>query len=78
MLPCSAVEIGNTVLMVKKDGRIERRAVPVVLRRSEQVIVSAELQAGERISLTPMPFAHEDMVVAVFGEKSSEGNIAYL
>ncbi|VAX02691.1 RND efflux system, membrane fusion protein, partial [hydrothermal vent metagenome] len=77
VLPRSAVEIGNTVLMVKKDGRIERRAVQVVLRRGEQVIVSAGLQVGERISLTPMPFAHEDTVVAVFGEKSSEDNIAY-
>jgi len=77
VLPRSAVEIGDTVLMVKKDGRIERRAVQVVLRRGEQVIVSAGLQAGERISLTPMPFAHDDTIVAVFGEKSSEGNIAY-
>ncbi len=77
VLPRSAVEIGNTVLVVRKGGRIERRAVQVVLRRGEQVVVSAGLQAGERISLTPMPFAHEDTVVAVFGEKSSEDNIAY-
>ncbi|NOX92241.1 MAG: efflux RND transporter periplasmic adaptor subunit [Gammaproteobacteria bacterium] len=76
VLPRAAVEIGDTVLMVTADRRIERRAVQVVLRRGEQVVVSAGLQAGERISLTPMPFARDGTAVSVPGEKS-EGDIAY-
>jgi len=76
VLPRSAVEIGDTVLMVTEDQHIERRAVQVILRKGEKVVVSAGLQAGERISLTSMPFAREGTLVSVLGEKN-QSNIAY-
>jgi RND family efflux transporter MFP subunit len=71
VLPRAAVEIGDKVLVVTADKKIQRRAVQVALRRGEQVIVSAGLAAGERISLTPMPFAREGTAVAVLGEKQA-------
>jgi len=75
VLPRSAVEIGDTVLIVTADRRIERRAVQVVLRRGEQVVVSAGLEAGERISLTPVPFVHDGSVVSVSGERNEGDNV---
>ncbi|HHI92530.1 MAG TPA: efflux RND transporter periplasmic adaptor subunit [Gammaproteobacteria bacterium] len=78
VLPRSAVEIGDTVLVVTEDRHIERRTVQVALRRGEQVVVSAGLQAGERISLTPMPFARDGTAVSVFDEnnENSEARLA--
>lgn len=68
VLPRVAVEAGDEVLVVTAERRIERRAVQVALRKGEQVIVRAGLAAGERISLTPMPFARNGTAVAVAGE----------
>lgn len=69
VLPRAAVETGNKVLIVTADKHIERRPVQVALRQGEQVIVSAGLTAGERISLTPMPFAREGTAIAIAGEQ---------
>lgn len=69
VLPRVAVEIGDKVLIVTADKHIERRAVQVALRKGEQVVVSAGLTAGERISLTPMPFVREGTAVAIAGEQ---------
>jgi len=75
VLPRSAVEIGDTVLIVTADRRIQRRSVQVALRKGEQVVVSEGLQAGERISLTPMPFAHDGTAVSVPGEKGESDTL---
>jgi RND family efflux transporter MFP subunit len=72
VLPRVAVETDDKVLVVTADKHIERRAVQVAVRRGEQVIVSAGLTAGERISITPMPFAHEGTTVDILGEKKCE------
>ncbi len=72
VLPRQAVENDGQVLVVNAQNQIERRAVQVVLRKGGQVIVSAGLQAGERISLTPMPFAREGTAVEIAGEQNGE------
>jgi len=69
VLPRAAVEIGDTVLVVTADRKIQRRKVQVALRRGEQVVVSAGLQAGDLISLTPMPFAREGTAVEIASEQ---------
>ena len=74
VLPRAAVETDDKVLVVTADKRIERRAVQVALRKDEQVVVSGGLTAGERISVTPMPFAHEGTAVDVLGEKAEKKN----
>jgi hypothetical protein len=63
------VEIGDAVLVVTADRKIQRRKVQVALRRGEQVVISDGLQAGDLISLTPMPFAREGTAVEVVGEQ---------
>ncbi len=68
VLPRPAVEVGDTVLVIDAQKHIQRRPVQVVLRRGEQVVVSGGLQAGERISLTPMPFARDGSAVDIVGE----------
>jgi hypothetical protein len=47
----------------------------VALRRGEQVVVSAGLQAGDLISLTPMPFAREGTAVSVAGEEPKDKKV---
>lgn len=73
VLPRAAVESGDRVLLVTPEGRIQRRAVTVALRKGEEVIVSAGLKDGERIATTPMPFASDGMEVAVPGDKPNKG-----
>lgn len=69
VLPRAAVEVGDTVLVLTADRKIQRRKVQVALRRGEQVVVSDGLQAGDLISLTPMPFARDGTAVEVVGEQ---------
>jgi len=72
VLPRQAVESSGQVLLVDAQNTIQRRAVDVVWREGEQVIVGAGLQAGERISLTPMPFARAGTAVAIAGEPQDD------
>jgi len=56
-LPRAAVRRNNEVLVVAGDGLIDRRQVDVVWSEDDRVIVGSGLRNGERISLTPLPFA---------------------
>jgi RND family efflux transporter MFP subunit len=73
VLPRAAVESGDRVLLLTAENRIQRRAVTVALRQGEQVIVSAGLEAGERVVTTPMPFASDGMEVVVSGDNPNKG-----
>ena len=77
VLPRVAVETGDTVLVVTADKHIERRPVQVALRKGEQVIVSGGLNAGERVSLTPMPFAREGTAVELLEDRNKKPNVKY-
>ena len=56
-LPQVAVRRNNEVLIVGQDDIVERRRVGVVWTEDGQVIVKSGLREGERISLTPLPYA---------------------
>lgn len=56
-LPRGAVRRNNEVLVVGRDDTIERRQVDVVWSEDDRVIVRSGLRQGERVSLTPLPFA---------------------
>jgi multidrug efflux pump subunit AcrA (membrane-fusion protein) len=71
------VEAGDKVLVVTAEKKIERRNVQVVLREGGQVIVSAGLKAGERISLTPMPFAGEGTAIELLEDRKKKRNVKY-
>ena len=56
-LPRAAVRRNNEVLVVGSDEVIDRRQVDVIWNEDDRVIVGSGLRNGERISLTPLPFA---------------------
>ena len=63
VVPRSALQDGDRVLVIDSDDRIHFRDVDVLRRERERVIVSEGLAAGERILTTPMPAAVEGMSV---------------
>jgi len=69
VLPRQAVEPEGTVLVVTEGGTIARRPVEIAWRDGDQVVVSGGLKAGERVSLTPLPFAADGARVRVQGEE---------
>ncbi len=56
-LPRVAVRRNNEVLVVGQDNIVERRRVGVAWTEDDRVIVNSGLSQGERISLTPLPYA---------------------
>jgi len=68
VIPRQAVEPGGGVLVVTPGRRIERRPVEVAWSDGDRVVVAKGLAAGERISLTPLPFAADGAEVRVQGE----------
>ena len=57
VLPRSVIRRNNEVLIVGRDDIIERRQVEVVWSDNDQAVVNSGLLAGERISLTSLPYA---------------------
>ena len=53
--PRTAVRLadGHDIVFVARDGRAERRAVTVVAKNADEVLLSAGLSAGERIVVEP-------------------------
>lgn len=62
-LPRNTVRSENEIIVVTPDNTIERRRVKIVWRDSRNVIVSDGLTAGERVSLTPIPYASNGALV---------------
>lgn len=57
ILPRGALRRNNEVMVIRDDDTVERRQVEVVWSDNNQVIVSQGLTGGERISMTPLPYA---------------------
>ncbi len=68
VLPRGATTGDEEVFVVTPDNRLERRRIDVIWRDAEHIVVSGGLDAGERISLTPLPFAADGASVRVQGE----------
>ncbi|MBF0455342.1 MAG: efflux RND transporter periplasmic adaptor subunit [Magnetococcales bacterium] len=69
ILPRHTVGPGDRVLMVTPENRLARRVVEVIWRDGQSVAVESGLKSGERISLTPLPYAPDGAPVQVQGEK---------
>ncbi len=65
VLPRKAVRADDEVLVVTPEDRIERRHLEVVWSDQQNVVVRSGLRAGERVSLTALPYAPEGARVAV-------------
>ena len=62
-LPRDAVRSENEIIVVTPDNTLERRHVKIVWRDSRNVVVADGLTAGERVSLTPIPYASNGALV---------------
>ena len=71
VLPRHAVGPGDRVLVITPDSRLERRTVTVAWRDGASVAVGSGLAAGERISLTALPYAPDGVRVEIQGEGPS-------
>jgi len=67
MLPRKAIRANDEVLVITPDNQIERRSLKVAWRGQEHVIVRAGLSAGDRISLTQLPYAPDGSPVKISG-----------
>ena len=70
ILPREAVRANDEVLVITPDERIERRRLEVVWGDKQQVVVRSGLSAGERVSLTALPYAADGAQVKVGDAKS--------
>ena len=71
LVPRGAVRHGNEAFVVTPESTLERRELDVVWRDAEHLVVRGGLAAGERISLTPLPFAADGVAVQVVGDAAA-------
>jgi multidrug efflux pump subunit AcrA (membrane-fusion protein) len=64
VIPRLALEDGH-VWLVDSDSRLERRAVRIAYREGPRAVIAEGLAAGDRVLLTPLPFATAGMAVDV-------------
>ncbi len=67
VVPRGVLRGQDEVFVVDAKQRLERRRLQIVWRDAENVVVSAGLAAGERLSMTPLPFSADGMQVQVKG-----------
>lgn len=68
VLPRLALREGNHVYVVDDDDRLRIRAVEVLREDGDEVVITAGLTAGERVTLSPLRGAVDGMVVRVAEE----------
>ena len=57
ILPRGVLRRNNEVMVISDNDTVDRRQVEVVWSDNNEIVVGQGLTAGERISLTPLPFA---------------------
>jgi RND family efflux transporter MFP subunit len=72
ILPRHTAGPGDRILIITPENRLERRVVDIVWRDSKSVVVMRGLKAGERISLTPLPYAPNGALVTVAQAEGQE------
>jgi RND family efflux transporter MFP subunit len=72
VLPRGAVEGEDEVFVVDAENRLQRRSLDVIWRDTDYVIAAGGLEPGERLSLTPLPFAADGVLVKIQGEEQTE------
>ena len=68
VLPRNALQGGERVFIVDEDDRVRFQPIEIARAERDQVIVKAGVKAGDRLSVTPMPWAVEGMQVAPIPE----------
>ncbi len=65
VLPRRVARADDEVLVITADDRIERRRLDVVWRDRSSIVVRSGLSAGERVSLTSLPYAPQGSRVEI-------------
>lgn len=68
-LPRRALHEGERAYVVEADNTLAVRDLDIVWRRRESVLVRSGLKGGERVVLSPLPFAFEGMPVRLEAPK---------
>ncbi len=76
-IPREAVQQNGTVLVVDSESRLHIRMAKVVQSTRDEAIVRIDLEPGERVCVSPLETATENMEVEVFGEVTkAQPNVA--
>ena len=67
-LPLEAVLGSDEVIVVSEGGEIDIRQIEALRRESDRILVSAGIEAGERVVTGPLTVAVEGMLVRVLQE----------
>ena len=70
VLPRNALQGGDRVFVLDADDRVHFQPIEITRAERDQVIVKAGVKPGDRLSVTPMPWAVEGMQVAPFPDDS--------
>ncbi|UCC39708.1 MAG: efflux RND transporter periplasmic adaptor subunit [Candidatus Aminicenantes bacterium] len=71
VIPRSALRVNDNVLVIDEENKLHFRAVEVLSKDSDTVIISSGLEQGERICLSPLEAVVEGMKVRVMSEAES-------
>lgn len=71
VIPRRAIRGERSVHLVDADNRLRRKSLEVAWQDEQNLIVRGPLQAGERLSLTALPFAADGIKVKVAGGKET-------
>ncbi|VAX06693.1 RND efflux system, membrane fusion protein [hydrothermal vent metagenome] len=69
ILPRKAVRAGDEIFLVTADSRIQRHKLDVIWRDKENVVVRSGLKAGDRLSITAIPYALDGAPVKISDSK---------
>ncbi|MEZ5977810.1 MAG: efflux RND transporter periplasmic adaptor subunit [Planctomycetota bacterium] len=72
VLPRAALRTDDRVLVLGGDSRVFLRDVVVARRGSESIVVTAGLEDGERVVVSPLPIAADGMRVRVVAGQGAE------
>ena len=57
VLPRRVLRRNSEIMLITEDDRVERKQVEVVWSDNNEVVIDSGLAAGDRVSLTPLPYA---------------------
>ncbi|MDH5528095.1 MAG: efflux RND transporter periplasmic adaptor subunit [Nitrospirota bacterium] len=72
VLPRQAMEADGAVRVITPENTLSRRPVTVAWSGDDRVVIADGLRAGERVSVTPMPYAADGAPVRVQGDPEPE------
>jgi multidrug efflux pump subunit AcrA (membrane-fusion protein) len=62
-IPRTAVQGNDTIMVVDKDSRLQRKTIKVIWETQDQLLIKDGLTAGEKLCVTYVPFAANNVKV---------------